>query len=155
MKRLLVVLLVWFWIGCREQRPAVEVQLRNADGSSSPKLTAELALSPSEQQLGLMYRKELAETSSMLFVFPDERPRSFWMKNTYVELDIIFLDRQFRVVSIAARATPLTETPRESKAPAQFVLEVRGGLAARWNVGEGSLLAVNGDIPGISQQAGR
>ena len=140
--------LLGVFVSCRAQKPSVSVQLLTADAQPlSPVIQAELAVSASEKQLGLMYRKQLGETEGMLFIFPDESLRSFWMKNTYVELDIIFLDAALRVVSISERATPLTETKRSSTAPAKYVLEVRGGLSKTWGVGPGSMLKVEGALP--------
>lgn len=141
-------ILLGVFVSCRAQKPAINVQLLATNAQPlSPVIQAELAVSASEKQLGLMYRKHLGETEGMLFIFPDESLRSFWMKNTYVELDIIFLDASLRVVSISERATPLTETKRSSTAPAKYVLEVRGGMSKTWGVGPGSVLKVDGALP--------
>jgi len=134
-------------LACSDSRASVVVQLRNPDASSSPEISAELATTGSQRQLGLMYRKKMAEKHGMLFIFPAEKERSFWMKNTYLELDMIFLDRSLRVVSIIHRATPLTLTPRPSVLPASYVLEVGGGLAKKWGVVQGSTLDVQGTLP--------
>ena len=98
---------------------------------------AETMDSESGRQLGLMYRKELPDNQGMLFVFPTEEPRSFWMKNTFLELDMLFFDSKKKLVSIVKRATPLTETRRDSNLPAQYVLEVLGGSAEKWGVEPG------------------
>ncbi|MCB0324862.1 MAG: DUF192 domain-containing protein [Bdellovibrionales bacterium] len=134
-------------VACRDSGASVVVQFRNADGSQSPAIQAELAVTPSQRARGLMYRKTMADSEGMLFLFPDEEERSFWMKNTYLELDIIFLDRDFRVVSIAKRAVPLSESARPSRKAAKYVVEVNGGLSDRWGVGEGSHLTVEGALP--------
>ena len=132
---------------CEAKPPHAEIQFTNSDGTSSPTIEAELALSRSEQQLGLMYRKTLPENDGMLFVFAEEKPRSFWMKNTYLELDIIFLDKDLKVVSIAEKAVPLTETPRASTGPAQYVLEVAGGRSKAWGIAAGSRARLAGALP--------
>jgi hypothetical protein len=84
-----------------------------------------------------MYRKELPEMSGMLFLFPREEPLSFWMKNTILPLDIIFIDAARAIVSIAQNTTPFSENPLPSGSPAQFVLEVNGGFCQRHGVAVG------------------
>lgn len=134
---------------CHAAREEISLTIKNDDGSGTPEISAEIANSASERQLGLMYRKELPETHGMLFVFPDDVPRAFWMKNTYVELDMVFIDSERKVVSIVERARPHTETPRKSLGPARYVLEIRGGLAAKWGIKPGSRLEVSGQIPSV------
>ncbi len=149
-QRLLEVLLLCFFLSasaCKAEAPQVELQFENRDTSKSPVLHVELAVTRGEKQLGLMYRKSMPENEGMLFVFPTEGPRSFWMKNTYLELDMIFLNSKREVVSITPRATPLTETPRSSEAAAQYVLEVGGGLASKWGVIVGSQAVVKSELP--------
>lgn len=89
-------------------------------------VVAEVARTPDERAEGLMYREELPDGTGMLFVFPDEGVRSFWMSNTYVALDIAYMDSAFRVVDIQ-RMEPNTTEPHESAAPAMFALEVPAG----------------------------
>ena len=133
--------------GCQSHVKGVVVQLLGAAGARSPEISAEVAATPSSRQIGLMYRKTLGETDGMLFVFPKEEPLSFWMRNTYVELDIIYLDKGLKVVSVVHRAVPLTETPRPSGKPAQYVLEVVGGSAKRWGVEPGWNAVIQGELP--------
>ena len=132
---------------CDAKREEISIVIRNEDGSSTPAITAEVSNSREETSLGLMYRKEMAEDRGMLFVFPNDAPRSFWMKNTYLELDMIFVNSERQVVSVVERATPHTETPRKSLAPARYVLEVGGGLASKWGIKPGSKLEVPGPLP--------
>lgn len=134
-------------MACSDSRATVEVQFVNPDGSESPTVVAELATTDSERRLGLMYRKNLSTEHGMLFLFPSELERSFWMKNTYLELDIVFLDSSFSVVSITKKAVPLSESPRKSEKPAKYVLEVLGGQTDAWGVGVGSTLRVSGELP--------
>jgi hypothetical protein len=85
-----------------------------------------------------MFRESLPRMSGMLFVFPGERPRSFWMRNTLVSLDIIYFDATGTWVSVQAEAVPLDETALPSGGPAQYVLEVNAGLAERFGMGPGT-----------------
>ncbi len=98
---------------------------------------AEVARTPDEREQGLMYRQELPEGTGMLFVFDEEAVRSFWMQNTYVPLDIAFLDVSLRVVDIQQMA-PQTTDPHESAAPAMFALEVPQGWFAAHGVKVGN-----------------
>jgi uncharacterized protein len=92
---------------------------------------AEIAYTAEERATGLMHREELPEGSGMLFVFDDVDYRSFWMQNTYIPLDIAFLDRDGRIVDIQ-QMEPETTEMHDSAAPAMFALEVpQGWFAAR------------------------
>jgi uncharacterized protein len=90
---------------------------------------AEVAASADERAQGLMYREEVPDGTGMLFVFPDVSVRSFWMKNTYVALDLAFLDPSFNVVDIV-QMQPLITDSYTSRAPAMYGLEVRQGWLA-------------------------
>ena len=91
----------------------------------------EVADTPEEQAQGLMYRDSMKDSQGMLFLFDREEPLSFWMKNTRLPLDIIFIDNDKRVVSIAKNCKPYSLDPRESEKPARYVLELNGGLCER------------------------
>ena len=84
-----------------------------------------------------MYRRELPELQGMLFLFPREAPLSFWMKNTPLPLDIIFINAAHTIVSLAENTTPFSENPLPSGNPVQFVLEVNGGFCQRHGVAVG------------------
>jgi len=97
-------------------------------------VTVELADTPEKRRLGLMYRKDLKEGQGMLFLFLKEEPLTFWMKNTPLSLDIIFINHARQIVSIVEEATPYSEKPLPSGKPAQFVLEVLAGFCQRQGV---------------------
>ena len=80
-----------------------------------------------ERSRGLMYRRELGADAGMLFDFKTEIPASFWMKNTYIPLDMLFIRADGEIESIAERTTPLSERSVESKGPVRYVLEINGG----------------------------
>jgi uncharacterized membrane protein (UPF0127 family) len=98
---------------------------------------AEVAATADERAEGLMYRDAVPDGTGMLFVFPDVSVRGFWMANTYVPLDIAFLDPSFNVVDIIAMQPLVTET-YNSRAPAMYGLEVRQGWFAENGIGVGS-----------------
>ena len=119
------------------------------DGKNSPEYRLEMANTQAQRQLGLMYRKpgSMAADEGMVFVFGGEQPHSFWMKNTFLPLDMIFLDRNLEVVGIEANAVPLTENPRGPAKPAQYVVELNGGIAAKDGVVVGSKAQFNKELP--------
>ncbi len=103
----------------------------------------ELAKTPDEQAQGLMYRESLPEKSGMLFVFGDAAVHNFWMKNTMIPLDMIWLDAGGKVLFVNAGTPPCRVDPCPNygpDAPASSVLEIAGGMAAREKVTAGSTL---------------
>jgi uncharacterized membrane protein (UPF0127 family) len=120
-------------------RPTTELVVSQIGGK---KITfdVELALTNQQRSLGLMYRTELAPDRGMLFIFPGERLRSFWMRNTLIPLDIIFLDADGSIINIVANAEPRTETQRRSTAPAKAVFEIIGGRAAELGLKPGDIV---------------
>ncbi len=95
------------------------------------KFAVEVADSQTEREYGLMCRRSLAADRGMLFVFPKAGYQAFWMRNTLIPLDIIYIGPDGRVVSVVRNAQPLNEAPLPSGAPAQFVLELAAGRAAQ------------------------
>ncbi|TSD88426.1 DUF192 domain-containing protein [Mycobacterium sp. KBS0706] len=91
--------------------------------------TVELALTPEQQQRGLMFREKMAPDAGMLFVFDGAEPRAFWMKNTLIPLDMIFIRTDGTIANILEKVPPQTLDPRTSDGPAKAVLELNGGIA--------------------------
>ena len=104
-------------------------------------LDIEIADTEYERETGMMYRPTMKPYRGMLFIFEDEAPRSFYMKNTEIPLDIIFLDAQQKVVNIQKNAKPFNQGSLPSEGPAKYVLEVNGGLADSWNLSKGDSIA--------------
>ncbi len=97
----------------------------------------ETARTPEEQAKGLMFREHLPEKQGMLFIFPIERQAAFWMRNTLIPLDMIFIKSDGVIESIHANARPHDETPIPSQGPVKAVLEVNGGIAEKFNITAG------------------
>jgi len=112
------------------------VELRGEWGTA--RFRVEIADTPETRARGLMFVEEMPRTAGMLFVFPDERIRTFWMRNTLVSLDIIYFDAAGSWVSAAENAVPLDETTLPSDRPAQYVLEINAGLVAQFGMGDGT-----------------
>lgn len=102
--------------------------------------TIELALTPSEQQRGLMFREDMPEMHGMLFVFGSEHVRSFWMKDTLIPLDIIFIEKTGRIQHIHSMAQPLDESLISSGKPSYAVLEINGGMADKLDLEAGDYI---------------
>ncbi|MBI3550761.1 MAG: DUF192 domain-containing protein [Elusimicrobia bacterium] len=134
--------------GARESPPALpKTTLAFPDGSS---IAVELALTPQTREYGLMNRTSLPPDYGMLFVFAEEAPIHFWMKNTLVDLDMIFIGRDKRITAVfkdvprSAPDTPEANLARRG-ALAQYVLELPAGASARRKLERGQALAF--DIP--------
>ncbi len=105
------------------------------------KLDIEIADDEYQIQTGLMYRESMLKNEGMLFIFTEEAPRSFYMKNTRFPLDIIFIDAKNKVVSIQKNAQPLNESSLPSEGPAKYVFEVNAKLSDTWNLKKGDSIS--------------
>ncbi len=115
----------------------LKVEIIDSTGKKIASFKTELADDEYKRQTGLMYRKIMNDDQAMLFVFDDEEPRYFYMKNTYIPLDIIYIDANKRIVSWIKNAKPLDETTLPSTQPAQFVLEIKSGLIEQKGIKKG------------------
>ena len=109
----------------------------------------ELALTPEEQTQGLMFRENLPDRTGMIFVFGQEADHHFWMKNTMIPLDMIWMDASGKVIFVSANTPPCKADPCPTygpDAPARQVLEIAGGMAAKENIAVGSTLRLI-DVP--------
>ena len=104
----------------------------------------EIADTPAKRELGLQYRRELGKNRGMLFLFADEREQTFWMKNTPIPLDMIFINRDRKIVGIVEEAAPFSLDSRSVSAPSRFVLEINGGLARRYGIQPGDRVRFEG-----------
>lgn len=102
----------------------------------SDTIRAELARTTEERQRGLMFREEILDGTGMLFAFDRPSVQSIWMKDTYVALDVAFMDASYRIVNIEA-LEPLDETIKQSTGPSLFALEVRQGWFAEHGITAG------------------
>lgn len=113
----------------------------SAKKDTSAVFSIEIAKTSYEQQTGLMYRKSMKKNQGMLFVYPDEQARyGFYMKNTYIPLDLIYIDSDNKIVDFNEQAEPLNETPLPSNAPAKYVLEVNAGTVQNLDLELGDLV---------------
>jgi uncharacterized membrane protein (UPF0127 family) len=120
--------------GCHDDRAAVILQPK---AGRPVTVYVEVADTPDTQTRGLMYRNQLAPDAGMIFLFDREQHQSFWMKNTPLPLDMIFISRDGRVVGIHARAEPFSLKPISVGVPSRAVLEVNAGFAAAHGLAPG------------------
>ena len=123
--------------GCSEEpvEPAVgELDFVGSNGEIIRTIEVEFAEDDESRATGLMHRRQLSLSQGMLFIFPAPDSLSFWMANTPIPLDIIFLGADSTVVNIAKRTTPLSREFIRSTDLAQYVVEVRGGFSDRFGI---------------------
>jgi uncharacterized membrane protein (UPF0127 family) len=99
--------------------------------------TMEVATSGEQHSHGLMFRTSVPDKHGMLFIFPETRELNFWMKNTLVPLDMLFIDEKGIIRHIATGTTPKSLTPIPSEGPARAVIEIAGGDAAHYHIASG------------------
>ena len=104
----------------------------------------EVADTPAKRELGLQYRRELSDDRGMIFLFAGESPQTFWMKNTPIPLDMIFINRERKIVGIVAETVPFSLDPRSVGIPSQYVLEINGGLSKRLGIRAGDAVRFDG-----------
>ena len=113
----------------------IPVTVRSGDGVH--RFRAEVAASPEAQNRGLMFRTELGPDEGMIFPSDPPQARSFWMKNTPLPLDIIFVGKDRRILNIAAETTPYSTDPVSALGPTSAVFEIAGGRAAELGIEPG------------------
>ncbi|WP_322797366.1 DUF192 domain-containing protein [Tepidiforma sp.] len=126
-------------------RPVVVIE----QGEARASVTVELATTPQQRAQGLMFRRALGENDGMLFIFPAESRGGFWMRNTYIPLDIAYIGADLTIVDIR-RGTPLDETILTPSTPYRYVLEVNAGWFEANGLGVGARVILPEDLPGGS-----
>lgn len=106
-------------------------------GDTLSSIEIEIADDEQSRAQGLMYRKSLPQNAGMLFVQDREEMQSFWMKNTYIPLDMVFANSEKKIVTIRANAAPLEEWSYSSSLPSLYVVEVNAGYCAAKGISEG------------------
>lgn len=126
----------YFWLGTQRSEAGETTALIHSS-TGVHQFTIEVVDTHETRSRGLMFRQELAPDAGMLFDFISEQPASFWMMNTYIPLDMLFIKADGDIVRIHANARPHDQTPIVSGQPVQFVLEIPGGRAAELGIVEG------------------
>lgn len=130
-------------------RPTMpEGALSFPEAPRAPRLRVELAQNDADRAHGLMFRSSLSDDEGMLFSWPQSEPRSFWMHNTCLALDMLFLDRDGIIVGVLEQVPPWNDAPRRVPCPAAHVLEVRAGWTRDHGVRPGQRVRFDPSTPG-------
>ncbi len=111
-----------------------ELTFTDSLGNTKIKIDLEIADNEYERQLGLMNRKSMEESQGMLFIFQYERLQSFWMRNTLIPLDMMFVNKDNKIITIHKNTKTLSAQSYPSTAPAIYVVEVVGGFTDKYNI---------------------
>ncbi len=118
-----------------------ELKIKKAGNDSLIKtLDLEIAETEYETQTGLMYRHSMEDNQSMLFIFKENKTRSFYMKNTEFSIDIIFINSEKEIVNIHKNAKPYDKASLPSEGPITYVLEINAGLSDAWELEKGDMI---------------
>jgi uncharacterized membrane protein (UPF0127 family) len=142
---LLAFSLLTFVLSACAQGPRIEIV--GADGAARTALIVEVADTAASREYGLMFRKHLDEDAGMIFVFKAPQHQEFWMKNTIIPLDMIFVDSTGKIIGVVRNAQPFSETIDSVDGDSQYVLEVNGGFCDRHGVKPGDTLRFVGFVP--------
>lgn len=136
---------------CSRNAPAdgVDLIFKKPSGEKTEVFRMEVVATNLDRMRGLMFRKSLAANSGMIFLFQEERDQSFWMKNTLIPLDMVFVSSAWKVVGVLENVPPLTEDHRTVGIPSQYVLEFSAGTIKRLGVSNGVAVEVTGQLPPI------
>lgn len=142
MKKIQLLLFLFLVAACspKEENPQRELSRLIIETTPQKILMVETAQSAEEMRTGLMYRKSLPENQGMIFNLKNPRRISMWMKNTYIPLDIIFIDKNYKISQIYKNAEPLSEKLISSTSDVLAVLEVNAGASNKYNFKKGNLV---------------
>ena len=112
------------------------------DAPGQPRVEVELAKTTDDVEKGLMFRRSMADDHGMLFKLDGRRDHTFWMHNTCIPLDMLFLDDDGVIVGIVEGAEPITDTARSVGCPSVFVLEVNGGFTRKRGIKPGQKITI-------------
>ncbi len=106
----------------------------DSTGNIKAKIDVQIANTDFDRQLGLMFRKSMSENQGMLFIFPQESVQSFWMRNTYISLDMIFVNTNKKIITVHKNTKILSDQSYQSTGPAKYVIEVDAGFSNRFKI---------------------
>ncbi len=150
-----LVLISFFFNQCQQSTPKEvrqqkvlfknegNLSILNDENKTLAEFKIEIADSPYERQTGLMYRDILEEQHGMLFIFENSELRGFYMKNTLIPLDLIFIDKDYEIVHIYSKAKPYETASISSQLPAKYVFEINGGLSEQIGIQKGMKIKYN------------
>jgi uncharacterized membrane protein (UPF0127 family) len=150
MRALIATLVSFAVIGVTACQAQPQVSITTQEGREVV-FQVEVADTPAKREMGLQYRRDLPEGRGMIFIFPKEEQLSFWMKNTPLPLDMIFISAEGRIVGIVENTVPFSLDSRSVTGKSRYVLEINGGLARRYGLKAGD----SARFQGFSSQTGK
>jgi uncharacterized membrane protein (UPF0127 family) len=120
-------------------------------GADPVSVRVEIARDEATRRRGLMFREHMDEDAGMLFLFERPEQLTFWMHNTYIPLDMVFIEPSLRVLGVVENAEPQTDTSRSVPGTSQYVLEVNAGFSRRHGLGKGTAVRFEG-VPGFESE---
>jgi uncharacterized membrane protein (UPF0127 family) len=144
------LLLVSGVYGCNRsvaELPVVSAVFVREDGSESETFSLEVAATEVHRNKGLMFRTKMPERDGMIFLFPSERINSFWMKNTILSLDMLFVASDWKIVGLLPKVPPQNELPRQVDRPSQYVIELGAGVAEKFRINVGDSVKIVDNLP--------
>lgn len=132
-------------------------EFRSAEGAKLAAFSFEVRHTCAGRQEGLMFRRkeDFPVDRAMLFIFPTQKKQSFWMMNTLIPLDMVFIDRNFQVVGILPEVPPLNQVSRSVEQPSQYVVELNAGIAKEKGIEVGSRLVMGTQLPSPTECPGK
>jgi uncharacterized membrane protein (UPF0127 family) len=130
--------------------PTTRVTFANPDGQSAT-FVCEVAATPEAREIGLMHRRTLASGRGMVFVFPVAEQQGFWMKNTYIPLDMVFVGPDRTVIGVVENARPLTLELRTIPGAARYVVELVAFAAREHGIRAGTRVAFDPPLPDVQR----
>ncbi len=144
--RCTLLLLLFTGSGCHNPLtaappPPAEPAVDFSTATGTVTVSVDLAQTPEQRRVGLMHRKALSPNHGMAFIFPTEDIQTFWMKDTPLFLDMVFINSQHKIVGIIHNAEPGTLDVRQIASPSRYVIEVQGGFCKRYGIHKGGVVA--------------
>lgn len=148
---LFVVLFVVFYNFYWTKRNLLKVSFANPDNTISADFYLKIAADPAQRQKGLMFVKSMPEREGMIFIFPSEQVQSFWMRNTYIPLDMIFIGSDLKVIGILEQVPVLNEQARSIDKAAKYVIELNAGEVKKYNIKDAAKLVLSSPLPEVKE----
>ncbi|MCB0335448.1 MAG: DUF192 domain-containing protein [Bdellovibrionales bacterium] len=154
-RQLLIFVIVLLFVGVAwaqyeswfERRALVGGHFANPDGTKSAKFSFEVAHTPDQRSRGLMYRQSMDADQGMIFVFPYATKQTFWMRNTLISLDMLFLDEDLKLVGLLENVPINNDEKRAVDKDSLYVVELVAGAAKKQGITVGSVLTLDQKLP--------
>lgn len=131
----------------RETSGMLPITFQLENGDETERFYVDISSTPSTRKKGLMFRKSMGADRGMIFIFRKEEQRGFWMKNTYISLDMIFVSEDLDVIGVVADTPTLSEDRQSVRGDSKYVVEFIAGTAEKYGIKKGAKLKLHGETP--------